>query len=164
LDILPSKDEFQCLESCQENSNCTWFSFFPDSNFCQTFSSCKNIDETSCPNCISGQRECENPVPICFVQGKKGLSQGIFVSTEQGLPFFQFFLYFSLHSSVFSLSACLSLFQSVNVYVLIFSLLSCFLTCCFFLGKCKGNILQTEENILTKEDCLTACQNFPSCR
>ncbi len=69
LDILPSTDKFQCLKSCQENSNCTWFSFFPDSNVCQTFSSCENIDKTLCPNCISGQRGCESQAPICFVPG-----------------------------------------------------------------------------------------------
>jgi len=33
-----------------------------------------------------------------------------------------------------------------------------------FSGKCNGNVSHTEENVLTKEDCLTACQNLPSCR
>jgi hypothetical protein len=32
-------------------------------------SSCESIEDTFCTNCISGQSECENPVPICFVQG-----------------------------------------------------------------------------------------------
>ena len=69
LDILPSRDEFQCLESCQQNANCTWFSFYPNSNLCQLFSICGSTEDTFCPNCISGQRGCDNPVPICFVQG-----------------------------------------------------------------------------------------------
>ena len=33
-----------------------------------------------------------------------------------------------------------------------------------FAGNCIGNISHIEDNILTKEDCLTACQNFPSCK
>ena len=67
INILPSLDEFQCLEICQQDANCTWFSFFPDSNFCQMFSSCGSIEDTFCSNCISGQRECESTAPICFM-------------------------------------------------------------------------------------------------
>jgi hypothetical protein len=69
LEIIPSKDEFECLESCHQNINCTWFTFFPDSGVCHLLSSCGSIEETFCPNCISGQKECDNTVPICFVQG-----------------------------------------------------------------------------------------------
>jgi hypothetical protein len=109
LDILPSVDEFQCLESCQENTNCTWFSFFPDSNFCQTFSSCKNVDETLCPNCISGQRECENLAPTCFVQGNIYLDHlNIFLTAWHSNC--QFF------NSAFSLSVSLSVYQCLCLY------------------------------------------------
>ncbi len=69
ITILHSKNEIQCLRSCQQNDNCTWFTFFRDSNFCHLLSSCESTKDTVCPNCISGQRECENPTPICFVQG-----------------------------------------------------------------------------------------------
>ena len=69
VDTLPSNDEFQCLESCQKIANCTWFSFFPDSSVCHLMSSCGNIEDTFCPNCVSGQKECDNPTPVCFVKG-----------------------------------------------------------------------------------------------
>jgi hypothetical protein len=69
LDILSSKDEFQCLDNCHQNANCTWFSFFPDSLGCHLMSNCQSIVDDFCPNCISGQRECDNPAPICFVNG-----------------------------------------------------------------------------------------------
>ena len=69
LDILPSKDEFQCLDNCHQNANCTWFSFFPDSLACHLMSNCQSIADTFCPHCISGQRECDNPAPTCFVNG-----------------------------------------------------------------------------------------------
>jgi hypothetical protein len=69
LEILLSEDEFECLDSCQQNTNCTWFSFFPNSNVCHLLSSCGRVEDTFCPNCISGQKECDNPVPVCFAPG-----------------------------------------------------------------------------------------------
>ncbi len=69
LNILPSKDELQCLESCQQTANCTWFSFYPDSSTCNLLSSCATIEDTNCSNCISGERECDNPKSVFFVPG-----------------------------------------------------------------------------------------------
>jgi hypothetical protein len=36
---------------------------------CHLMSNCQSIVDTFCPHCISGQRECDNPAPICFVNG-----------------------------------------------------------------------------------------------
>jgi hypothetical protein len=69
LDNLSSKNEFQCLESCQQTANCTWFSFHPDSSTCNLLSSCKTIEDATCLNCISGERECDNPKSVSFVPG-----------------------------------------------------------------------------------------------
>ena len=106
LDVLTSEDEFQCLESCQNTANCTWFSFFPNSQGCHLMSSCGSIDDTFCPNCISGQRECEKPAPICFVKGNYNL---IYVWQP-----FSFWLIPCLYIICFCLSLtvslCLSLF------------------------------------------------------
>ena len=35
LDNEIAEDEFQCLEFCQANPNCTWFSFYPGQQHCQ---------------------------------------------------------------------------------------------------------------------------------
>jgi hypothetical protein len=32
-------------------------------------SSCASIEDTFCTKCVSGERQCDNPAPICFVQG-----------------------------------------------------------------------------------------------
>ena len=67
LDILSVDDEFKCLDECHNLSKCTWFTFNPESKSCVLFSNCVKIDESSCPLCLSGQREC--PDPVCWVQG-----------------------------------------------------------------------------------------------
>ncbi len=69
VDIVSSKDEFQCLDICHQNANCTWFSFLPDSQVCHLLSNCESIEDTFCKNCVSGERQCDNPAPICFVLG-----------------------------------------------------------------------------------------------
>ena len=46
--------------------------------------------------------------------------------------------------------------QAVLVYIKIIANL--------FSGECHGNVSLSEQNIFTKEDCLTTCQNHPTCR
>ena len=98
VDVLESADELQCLTICQATANCTWFTFFPNSESCELFSSCGTVDDTLCPECISGQKECSIPEPTCWVQ-----------------------------------------------------------------GNCHGNVTHTEDNIITKEDCLSICKEFSLC-
>ncbi len=69
INIVPSQDEFQCNQECKESSKCAWYTFFPDSNACHLLSSCGSIEDTYCQNCISGQKECDIPKPVCFAQG-----------------------------------------------------------------------------------------------
>ena len=69
LELFTSKDEFECLGSCKTNSNCTWFTYYPASSSCQLFSNCKNVDDAFCTDCQSGQKECQVPEPVCWVQG-----------------------------------------------------------------------------------------------
>ena len=67
IEIVSADDELKCLDRCQTKFNCTWFTFYPNSETCQLFSNCKNIEESFCPLCISGQKDC--PDPICGKQG-----------------------------------------------------------------------------------------------
>ena len=69
IGIFSSKDEIQCLEMCQNNVNCTWFTFYPETEICQLFVSCGSIDDKLCPICITGQKECSIPEPVCWVEG-----------------------------------------------------------------------------------------------
>ena len=70
LDLVASKDELQCLELCKQEVNCTWFTFYPETGSCQMFTSCLGIDDSRCPLCLTGQRECSFPEPVCWVEGQ----------------------------------------------------------------------------------------------
>ena len=87
IDIVASKDEFQCLELCQNNANCTWFTFYPDnSGSCQLFASCGAISDTLCPLCITGQNECSLTKPVCWIQGD---CLGNVTHTESNIRYFE---------------------------------------------------------------------------
>ena len=48
----------QCLESCQQDPECRWFTHFPQDSTCQLMLDCSILDE-SCEDCISGEYSCE---------------------------------------------------------------------------------------------------------
>ncbi len=62
--------QFECLDICKSNSNCTWFTYFPHSDFCNLFANCTAIEDEFCSDCISGEQACLPPEPICWVIGK----------------------------------------------------------------------------------------------
>ena len=70
LKTIRTKDKFSCLQKCQENKkeNCSWITFAPDAH-CLLLAECGNLNETLCPTCISGQKECLIPKPNCLVNG-----------------------------------------------------------------------------------------------
>ena len=84
FDILAAKEEIQCLELCQNNDNCTWFTFYPETNICQLFDSCGSIDDKKCPLCKTGQKECSIPDPVCWVEG---LCLGNVTHTEEKIRY-----------------------------------------------------------------------------
>ena len=69
LSVQATANEFKCLDICQLNRNCAWFSFNPESGSCLLFASCLNFDESLCPLCVNGQKECTIPEPICQTEG-----------------------------------------------------------------------------------------------
>ena len=103
IEIVVSKDEFQCLESCQNNVNCTWFTFYPDDyGTCQLFASCGKIDDTLCPLCKTGQKECTIPEPVCWIQGHC-LGNVTHTETNIGYYFFRSKMsFYSLMSTLIS--------------------------------------------------------------
>ena len=62
-------NEYECLDFCKSLANCTWFTFYPESNACFLYENCESIDEALCSECLSGQKECSAPEPTCWVQG-----------------------------------------------------------------------------------------------
>ena len=70
IDISIEDEYNYCLYNAGEN-NATWFSFDPNSNVCEMFSSCTNLTTDYCKECISGEVGCQpllcNAVGTCEV-------------------------------------------------------------------------------------------------
>ena len=60
-----------CLDACQSDPECQWFTYNFPTSACFLFSDCELFDET-CSECISGQRNCEKQP----VSGKQRRSKG----------------------------------------------------------------------------------------
>ena len=60
-------DEIKCLDSCNLNAECNWFSFDYESMFCEEFANCSRLDTTS-GLWISGESGCD--LPQCWIQGQ----------------------------------------------------------------------------------------------
>ena len=69
LTAQASTNEYECLDLCKSQPNCTWFTFNPESNACLLYENCDSMDEALCSVCLSGQMECSAPEPTCWVQG-----------------------------------------------------------------------------------------------
>ncbi len=51
-------DEYDCLENCNDDSLCNWFTFSPTQSICELLHNCSAIDVPSCPTCLTGQTGC----------------------------------------------------------------------------------------------------------
>ena len=70
LTAISSLSQNQCLEQCQSDPDCKWFTYFPEGKTCHLFASCDSLDEEICQDCISGQAECSGVKLSCWVHGK----------------------------------------------------------------------------------------------
>jgi hypothetical protein len=60
-------DEFACLEFCQSITECGWFTFSQDTNYCELFTNCTYLDSKICPKCLSGERNCSAGKEIVLI-------------------------------------------------------------------------------------------------
>ncbi len=51
-------DEYACLENCNDDLLCNWFTFSPTQSICELLHNCSAIDVPSCPGCLTGQTDC----------------------------------------------------------------------------------------------------------
>jgi len=66
----------ECLSTCKDTEECTWYTFVGGDNFCSLLQSCTEVNEDTCGTCVSGEVAC--PL-LC---GAPGLCQGVFIHTE----------------------------------------------------------------------------------
>ena len=62
-------DEFACLDLCQANQDCKWFTFSTLTNLCWLYTDCPVLDVESCQECLSGNRACIPDDPVCNIHG-----------------------------------------------------------------------------------------------
>ena len=63
-------NEYQCRKECQGNGLCNNFTYFKKTSYCQLFRNCFKLDEESCPDCLTGKKECSTPESKCWLTGQ----------------------------------------------------------------------------------------------
>ena len=58
-----------CSNDCHKRDNCTWWSYDPDTKFCQLLEDCVYLDY-DCAHCFSSERDCID-LPEVPVFGKR---------------------------------------------------------------------------------------------
>jgi len=64
------ENQYLCRKECQMNSFCKWFTFFKDTTYCQLYRDCVILDDQSCSDCLSGEKDCSPPEIKCGLTGK----------------------------------------------------------------------------------------------
>ncbi len=59
----------QCLIYCQDDRDCTFFTYYTDTTICITFSSCPEITDDDCNDCLTGEVDCPLD-PTCNEPGE----------------------------------------------------------------------------------------------
>ncbi len=63
LDFLPDVQSVEdCLDICQDNDECEYFTYYAYDYTCLTFANCETFSTDSCSECFSGSRECEGRI------------------------------------------------------------------------------------------------------
>ena len=74
--------EYSCRQECQMNPLCNWFTYFKKSTNCQQFKNCVTLDQNSCTDCLTGEKDCSPPEMKCWLKGKCD-GKPIIVNTTQ---------------------------------------------------------------------------------
>ena len=48
----------ECLQACQAHTDCQWYDYYPSNGNCVFLADCTR-DDSSCPECIIGQDDCQ---------------------------------------------------------------------------------------------------------
>ena len=65
--LLPGffSSKSDCIQFCKDTTDCEWYSYDFQDNFCLTLTNCTSLDD--CATCVSGEVSCE--AYTCFVPG-----------------------------------------------------------------------------------------------
>ena len=57
----------ECLKECIDVLDCKWFTYNPDGQVCEFLNNCEEINDETCPTCLSGEATC--PLYECNLHG-----------------------------------------------------------------------------------------------
>ena len=64
IEVYPYADDYKtCLDHCQDNPECLWFTYFPQGKACVLLASDCSDTLLPCSDCLSGQRQCKEISP-----------------------------------------------------------------------------------------------------
>ena len=69
-----------CLKTCIDTPDCSWFTFNNETDYCGLFASCAVV-ERNCRECVSGEVGC--PLEFC---GVSGLCEGFLIHQARTTP------------------------------------------------------------------------------
>ncbi len=75
LQSLGASSYFDCQSKCQDTDDCNYFTFYDSNDFCKLLYNCTSVDASLCPQCFTGEKDCETS--ICSQPGE---CQGSFVA------------------------------------------------------------------------------------
>lgn len=81
IDHLGTSSISECQTACKQTEDCNFFTFDDADNFCALYYNCSSIDDTTCTDCYTGQKDCL----ICSQAGEcQGIDVGgAFTSTVE---------------------------------------------------------------------------------
>ncbi len=53
--ISSQESSLGCLEECKNATDCNFYTYHANDDFCGLFLTCPEISEESCPDCVSGE-------------------------------------------------------------------------------------------------------------
>ena len=172
-------DEQGCIDNCREDVKCQWYTYSPGVTkykSCIKFDSCRNTSVDDCPACLSGQRECTEPVkPVCNLPVS---CQGHVVRIISGIKTFKqcytecqkekscsWMSYYKELENCFLFSDCLS-FGVNQTETCITSERRCNspqTPICYSTKCCQGTVVESYL-FYSAQKCLEKCHENPMCR
>ncbi len=66
IDHSGASSYLECQSACLNTNECNYFTFNEPNDFCLLLYNCTGIDDTNCPDCFTGQKDCQ----ICEQPGE----------------------------------------------------------------------------------------------
>ena len=63
-------NQYLCRKECQLSPYCNWFTYYKEASYCELYRNCLDLDDKTCPDCLTGEKECSAPEIKCWLTGK----------------------------------------------------------------------------------------------